>query len=119
MDLTLEIREQANETTVVGPMMLTPLVHDDYWSYRVKLSESQSVIGFPKFTTFGIGFAAEEDWNSNLNFVRPAEQIWQHIRHNKGDDAIADDDCREAIRMIQQQIHADHPEIAAQFRRPQ
>ena len=80
---------------------MTPPIDEDYWLYRVTLTRRQAVVGFPKFGTIGIGFAAEEDWNTNLPYTIEADQIWQHIAHNKGDDSISDDDCLAAIRMIQ------------------
>jgi hypothetical protein len=100
-ELTLETRGQADKTERIGPAVLTPLVDDDYWSYRVRLSDKQALLGFPKFGTVGIGFASEEDWNTNLPYQCGTEEIFRHIAHNKGDDAISDDDVREAIRMIQ------------------
>ena len=70
-------------------------------AYRVKLSETQAIVGFPKYSTIGIGFAQEEDWNTNLPWTTQAEEIFAHIAHNKGDSAISDEQCIEAIRMIQ------------------
>lgn len=103
--LRLERRDQDNETPVLGNehgmIMITPEVGEDYWQYRVIVGEHQAVIGFPKFTTIGIGFAVEEDWNSNLPYTCDTDKIWRHIRHNKGDDLIPDAWCIEAIRMIQ------------------
>lgn len=65
-ELTLEVRGQEDRTVAVGPMMLTPLIDEGYWKYRVMLSDTQAIVGFPKFFTVGIGFAVEEDWNTNL-----------------------------------------------------
>ena len=101
MELNLEIRGQENKTPVVGPAMLTPSIDEGYWAYRVKVSETQAIVGFPKFLTIGIGFAQEEDWNTNLPYTCDAEEIYQHIAHNKGDDAISREHCIAAIRMIQ------------------
>jgi hypothetical protein len=100
-ELTLEVRDQENETPHIGPVMITPSLGEDYWSWRVMLSPSQAIVGFPKFTTIGIGFAVEKDRNTNLPYTCDAEEIFQHVRHNKGDESIPDADCREAIRMIQ------------------
>lgn len=99
-ELQLERRDQANESPVIGPMIITPMVDEDYWAYRVRLSDEQAVLGFPKFTTIGIGFAVEEDWNTNLPYTCETEEIFQHIKHNKADDSIADDDVRDAISLI-------------------
>jgi hypothetical protein len=100
-ELTLEAREQENGTPVIGPVMITPALGEDYWSWRVMLSPRQAIVGFPKFMTVGIGFAVETDWNTNLPYTCDAEEIFEHIRHNKGDESIPDADCREAIRMVQ------------------
>jgi hypothetical protein len=107
-ELTLEVKGQADESPVVGGLvMLTPNLGEDYWAYRVVLSERQAIVGFPKFGTIGIGFAVEEDWNTNLPFTLPAERIFDHIAHNKGDDSITDEECLAAIRLIQARAKAD------------
>ncbi len=103
----LERKAQQDETPTLGGLMLTPPVDETYWSYRVKLSETQAVLAFPKFITIGIGFAQEEDWNTNLPWTCGAQEIFDHIAHNKGDDAIGDEDCLAAIRMLQDAIRAD------------
>lgn len=87
-----------------GSFMLTPPIDGDYWFMRVPLTEKQAIVCFPKFTTFGIGFQVEEDWNTNLPYTCPAEEIFDHISHNKGDDNIADCQIIEAIRLLQQAI---------------
>lgn len=110
IELVLERKEQQNKTATLGGLIeLTPPIEPGYWSYRVKLSEKQAIVGFPKFSTIGIGFAEEEDWNTNLPYASwrdglrvklPAEEIFEHVKHNKGDDAIADEDCLKAIQMV-------------------
>jgi hypothetical protein len=105
-ELVLEVRDQADGTVRLGGgsgtvMMLTPALGEDYWTYRVMLGEQQAVVGFPKFSTTGIGFAVEDDWNTNLPYTCDTEEILGHIAHNKGDESISDEDVREAIRMIQ------------------
>lgn len=105
--MVLENKNQPDETPVAGPFMLTPPISEDYWTYRVRLSDTQAVLGFPKFFTVGIGFAEEEDWNANLPYSCDAEEIYEHIEHNKGDDDITREDCLTAIRMIQQAVKAD------------
>jgi hypothetical protein len=105
--LTLEIKGQADETATVGPIALTPPINEDYWTYRVKLSDTQAIVGFPKFFAIGIGFAQEEDWNTNLPFTCDAEAIYEHIEENKGDEVISREDCLTAIRMIQEAAKAD------------
>jgi hypothetical protein len=83
--------------------MIAPIVNKDYWLFRVKVSEQQAVLGFPKFTTIGIGFAIEAyDWNTNLPYTVDTDKILNHISVNKGDATIPDALVREAIQMIQQ-----------------
>jgi hypothetical protein len=106
--LHLEHRaEQADETPVVGHLMFTPPIDDDYWRWRVVVGDGQAIVGFPKFTTIGIGFAREEDWNTNLPYTQTAEAIFEHIAHNKGDDSIPDERCIAAIRMVQEAVMAE------------
>lgn len=110
--LTLERKhEQDDLPLLVGDtalLMITPPISEDYWAYRVKLSETQAIVGFPKFGTIGIGFAAEDgDWNKNLPYSVQTEELFQHIARNKGDDSISDDDVREAIRLVQEAARAD------------
>ena len=108
MKLTLERRDQQNKTPVIGGVaMMTPAIDEDYWAYRVRLSDKQAIVGFPKFMTIGIGFAIEEDWNTNLPYTCGTDEIFEHISHNKGDDAIADDDVRAAIALVQQAATED------------
>lgn len=89
--------------------MMTPMVNEDYWAYRVRLTDTQAIVGFPKFATVGIGFAIEEDWNTNLPYTCTAEEIYDHIEHNKGDEEISREDCLTAIRMIQTMATATAP----------
>jgi hypothetical protein len=104
-DLKLEVREGAiadiQPLTRFG-ILVTPDINEDFWLLRVKVSDTQAVVGFPKFTLLGIGFQVEaDDWNTNLPSQTPAEQIFQHIARNKGDESIPDKRCIEAIKMIQ------------------
>lgn len=112
-ELKLEIRDQEDRTSTFSlagggnaTMSVTPSIDEDYWQYRVRLSDTQSIVGFPKFFTVGIGFAVEEDWNTNLPYTSDAEEIYAHIEHNKGDDSISREDCVVAIRMIQEAVRA-------------
>lgn len=104
--LVVERREQAPGGLLTPGMMMTPAIGPDYWSYRVMLGD-QAILAFPKFATIGIGFALEEDWNTNLPWSCEAEEIFAHIKHNKGSDAISDEVCIEAIRLIQAAIAED------------
>lgn len=114
MTLQLEINKnfvEANTTFFIkdqdgnlksggASLMITPPLDEDYWLLRVKLHEDQAILGFPKFGTIGIGFAQEEDWNTNLPYTQDAEHIYNHIKHNKKYDEITDEQCLEAIKMI-------------------
>jgi hypothetical protein len=111
--LILERREQRNATDVipvpyaVGEIFMSPVVEEEYWSYRVRLSATQAVVGFPKYSGIGIGFAVEEDYNVNLPYSTHESDIFWHIIRNKGDDSIPDDDVRAAISMIRSAVIAD------------
>jgi len=113
MKLHLEIREQQDNTAVAqigdAAAMVTPYVEEDYWAYRVQVSDTQAVVGFPKFTTVGIGFQVEEDWNTNLPYTVDAEKICDHIWHNRGDSIPKKrrEDVVNAIRLIQSQAMID------------
>jgi hypothetical protein len=111
MELRLERKPQLNETPVIPTgervVVLTPPIDENYWLYRVRLSDRQAIVGFPKFSTVGVGFAQEEDWNTNLPYMCTAEEIFKHILHNKGDASIDDADVMLAIRMVQQAAVAD------------
>jgi hypothetical protein len=84
-----------------GMIMTTPPIDESYWLFRVKLSENQAVVAFPKFMTLGIGFQKENDWNTNLPYSCNTEEIYNHIKHNKGDKNIRKAQCLKAIQMIQ------------------
>ena len=112
MKLVLEKKGQENLTPIAktkygGTVMMTPAIEESYWQYRVALSRKQAIVGFPKFTTIGIGFQVEEDWNTNLPFSCSAEEIFDHIRHNKGDHHILNAQCIAAIKMIQEAVKAE------------
>lgn len=85
-------------------LLLTPPIDEKYWMMRVKVSDRQAVVAFPKFGTIGIGFQHEEDWNTNLPYTQTAEDLFDHISHNKGDSSISDDECIAAIRLLQKAI---------------
>jgi hypothetical protein len=116
--LGLERKRQENYTTVAETgenvvMMFGPLVGEDYWQYRVKITDTQAVVGFPKYNTIGIGFQVEEaDPNTNLPFTELAEQITDHIWHNHGPSIPEDEDWKitvtAAIAIIQNAIIVDN-----------
>lgn len=112
--LVVERRGQTDFTLRAGGMQMTPLIDENYWAYRVRLSDEQAVVAFPKFGTIGIGFAKEEDWNTNFPHSCSAAETAAHIMHNKGDDSIPDEVVREAIQMIKDAIVVDALKMAAQ-----
>lgn len=101
MNLVLESKAQVNKTLETTNIILAPLVNEDYWLFRVKVSETQAVVGFPKFSTIGIGFAREdEDWNTNLPYGCGTNMIVHHIRRNN-DEGISKEVIHDAIVLIQ------------------
>jgi hypothetical protein len=110
MDLVLEIKDQNDKTLSLSSghqvILVTPDLNENYWSYRVRLSDNQAVLGFPKMMTIGIGFEKEEaDWNTNLPWWTPSDKILKHIIVNKGDSSIKDEDVLTAIKMIREAIY--------------
>ncbi len=110
--LVLEVRGARDETPTCqiekgSVLMMTPEIDEDYWAYRVKLCKDQSIVGFPKFTTIGIGFAQEDDWNTNLPYTSNAEDICKHIWHNHKYKEITKAQTIEAIEMIRNQAQKD------------
>jgi len=102
--LVLEVNKNVvkEDPPIGGMLLVTPPINEDYWTLRVQVSPKQAVVGFPKFTTIGIGFQHEKDWNTNLPFCCNTMQIYNHISHNRaGADKTR---CIEAIRMIQQAV---------------
>ena len=81
-------------------VMVTPPVDEDFWLARVPVSRDQAIVCFPKFGTIGIGFQRETDWNTNLPYTCKAQEILNHIKHNKGCNA-RDAKCLLAIQMLQ------------------
>ena len=105
--LVLEINEKfidgdLNKVDLGGIVaIITPPLDEDYWQFRVKVNDEQAIVGFPKFTTIGIGFALEDDWNTNLPYNTSTKAIWEWIKHNKHYASIPDKRCLEAIKMVQ------------------
>jgi hypothetical protein len=87
-------------THSAGTILVTPPIGEDFWLMRVRLSDKQAIVAFPKFTTIGCGFQREEDWNTNLPLGCTSEEIYNHIKRNKGDDGIPEADCVRAIDML-------------------
>lgn len=111
-NLILEKRSEPDKTPTYqnekgSTLMITPAIEEDYWAYRVKLHKDQAIVGFPKFTTIGIGFAQEEDWNTNLPYTCDTEKICNHIWHNHKYEEITREQTLEAIELIQNQARKD------------
>jgi hypothetical protein len=110
-ELVVERREQ--EDTGVIPVSdsvaisITPAIDESYWNYRVRLTEEQAVVGFPKHGTVGIRFAREENWNTNLPYTEDAQTIADHIICNRGDRSITDELVLDAIKLLRYEIIQD------------
>lgn len=106
MKLELQINQNLiTEPYNFGGIMVTPNIDEDYWLYRVPLTDDQAIVGFPKFGVVGIGFQYEnDDWNLNLPSGEDAIKIYNHIRRNKGNSNISRGRCIEAILMIQHEV---------------
>lgn len=113
MDLVLEDRNTPDKTVRIGRLEMTPAIDEDYWQFRVRLSDKQAIVGFPKFGTIGIGFAVEDDWNTNLPYSSGTTEIYEHIKHNKGDGKIKRAACIKAIEMVQEAARAFKAKQAA------
>lgn len=82
--------------------MVTPNITEDYWMMRVPVSRKQAVVCFEKFGTIGIGFQVEDaDWNTNDSWIFDAEEIYDHIKVNKGQKHITRQKCVSAIKLLQ------------------
>lgn len=101
--MILEVnKNETNESPSDGVVIITPDGDDNNWMFRVSLTKTQSIVGFRKFTTIGIGFAVEDERAYvDLPYIMPAHDIFNHIKINKGDDDISDEACIEAIKVIQ------------------
>jgi hypothetical protein len=102
--MELQINASCEDPTVSNlagtGVIITPPINENYWLFRVPVSDKQAIVGFPKFNTIGIGFQFEDDWNTNLPYSCGAQEIFDHISHNKGDDSISDQSCVEAIQLV-------------------
>jgi hypothetical protein len=106
MEYTVESKRQEPKG-LMGNVAITPPINETYWLYRVHLFEDQYLLAFPKFWTVGIGFAQEEDWNTNLPASCDAAQIMEHIKHNRKYDQITDEMIVDGIKALQSQIIKD------------
>lgn len=88
---------------MVFTLLMTPLLEEKNYLYKIKTSARQSIVAFYKFGTIGIGFDKEKDWNCNLPYTCSAEEIYKHIEHNKHPSAKKEDVVK-AIERIQEAI---------------
>jgi hypothetical protein len=104
--LKLEFRNEFNKEQGIfqvggGVVMMTPMLDEDYWVFRIQLHKDQSLLAFPKFWTMGIGFAKEEDWNTNLPYTCTTYEIYKHILKNKKYKEITAKGLMQAIETLQ------------------
>jgi hypothetical protein len=102
-----KLQLEINPTKVKDETRLNSFVYlmsadagENNWIARVRLTEKQAIVAFPKFGTVGIGFQSERDWNTNLPASCEAEEIYDHIKHNAGSRKITRSMCIEAIRLL-------------------
>lgn len=121
--LVVEVNANApgNRTGVMGEgnrlVMVTPPISAGYWTHRVQVSAKQAVVAFPKFTTVGIGFQHEDDWNTNLPYLCSAEEIYEHIKRNRR--GARKDTCIAAIRLLQEEVaktRVEDPALVERFK---
>jgi hypothetical protein len=106
---------EVNSKKVIDQMagesvMITPPIDEHFWLARINLFEDQYLLAFPKFSTIGIGFSVEQDWNTNLPYrdraepdgLRDVDEIRKHIWHNRRYIAIKKNRTNRAIRMLQE-----------------
>ena len=103
--LELEFRNEFKKTTTsfqAGKIqiMVTPPIDEDYWVFRVKLHKDQAVVAFPKFGTLGIGFAKEENWNTNLPYQCTTKEIADWIWKNRKYSQVTYKLMSEAIEIL-------------------
>ena len=110
--LTIETstKELPQPKIQAGAVMVTPPLDENFWRYKVQVSDHQAVVGFPKFNVIGIGFQHEEtDWDTNAPSRLKAEIIYNHIKVNakvKADNkAPSEELCLAAIRLIQATVN--------------
>jgi hypothetical protein len=98
-------KDRPIQVGAAAQVLITPPLDEDYWLARVPLGDN-AIVCFPKFTTIGIGFQRETDWNTNLPYSCSAEMIWEHIKHNKADKRIRKPQALKAIKVVQEYARA-------------
>lgn len=105
--MKLQINERAlvERNPLAPSMLVTPPLDETFWLWRVPVSRDQAIVAFPKFGTVGCGFQHEhDDWNTNLPISCSSEEIYNHIKRNKGDRNIKKADCIKAIEIIRKAV---------------
>lgn len=98
------------QDSLLGVVVVTPEISEDYWLLRVPVSASQAVVCFPKCCTIGIGFQYGISSNRNLPADVLAQHIYEHIRDNnlfiEEFDPETDpwEVCVKAIRLLQREV---------------
>lgn len=110
MDEDLRMKIEVNGNKVVDDCE-GKVIGEDYWIARVHLYEDQYLLAFPKFNTIGIGFAKEEDWNTNLPYTHYAEGILSHIWHNRRFVAIKKKQTLKAIKILKDYINLNKEKL--------
>jgi hypothetical protein len=109
-DLKLRRRAEEDQTRVGPNLSIGRSGGDDYWAYRVDLSDKQALIGFPKHGTIGIDFLHNrgEDLPYSVNPERLAD-FFAPGRLLGGDAVIPREHVIRAIKMIREAVveHGD------------
>ena len=107
-ELKLEVRknfikDHMTEVLASRGILITTPTNEDFWLFKVPLSNGQAVVGFPKFRTIGIGFLKEEyDWNCNFPYTTDAKETYEHIKDNRRPAKERKPTIIKAIKMIQE-----------------
>lgn len=73
------------------------------WLFRVDVGGGQAVIGFPKYTTIGVGFEQEpESGNTNLPYTTPAKALLNHSWCNRGGMTATPEEALRAFELVQE-----------------
>ena len=103
--MKLEINPNQVDRTMIGNIAIGQPGDQENWSYKVQLTDKQAIVGFPKFGLIGIAFLVEDsDGNTNKPSGSDAEEIYDWIKENKGDDSISKENSIKAIKMIQRAV---------------
>lgn len=97
----VEVFEKHLQETQNANVLIGGTCDEEDILFKIKLHKEQALIAFPKFTTIAIGFAEEEDWNTNLPYTSDAEEIYNHIKVNKKYKEITKQNCIKAIKWLQ------------------